>query len=119
MIRRAIYKNGPIAPEGETEDGLTLYHLDHCIDSLRQSAMCAGDITPIPFAWYQDYQAYESYSGIMRTCRDFGAIQDCRSLFQLMYTTQQLAGRNPLVVVRRHAEITNFEDATFVNVSGI
>lgn len=45
--------------------------------------MCAGDITPSPFAWYRDFNTYSTYSGVLHTCRDFEAIQECKYFFRV------------------------------------
>lgn len=72
MIRKRIFRN-----ESEPEDeALGLKHMDHCIDSLRQSLMCSSDITPIPYAWYPKFNSVLPATGVMHTCRDFDAIRD-------------------------------------------
>jgi hypothetical protein len=72
MIRKRIYWNASTP----FPDELSMTHIDHCVDMLRQSLMCTSDITPIPFAWYPKYEAVLPTTGITHTCRDFEAIQD-------------------------------------------
>lgn len=55
---------------------LAMKHLDHCIDSIRQSLMCSADITPLPFVWWRKYDQLMPASAVTHTCRDFSAIQD-------------------------------------------
>jgi hypothetical protein len=38
--------------------------------------MCAGDITPIPFQWWSQYNAILPTPAVTHTCRDFDAILD-------------------------------------------
>jgi hypothetical protein len=38
--------------------------------------MCSADVTPIPYQWYEKYHAYMPATGIVHTCRDFGAVQE-------------------------------------------
>lgn len=51
-------------------------HMDHCIDSIRQSLMCSSDITPLPYAWWPKYQLVLPVAAAQHTCRDFDAIRD-------------------------------------------
>ena len=51
-------------------------HMDHCIDSIRESLMCAGDITPRPFGWNLKQSSVLPVNRVLRTCRDFDAIKD-------------------------------------------
>jgi hypothetical protein len=51
-------------------------HLDHCIDSIRQSLMCSADITPLPYVWWRKFGQLMPTSAVTHTCRDFEAIRD-------------------------------------------
>lgn len=51
-------------------------HMDHCIDSLRQSLMCSSDLAPIPYAWNTKYQQNMPIAATTHTCRDFEAIKE-------------------------------------------
>lgn len=72
MIRKRLYWDDS-KPMPET---LSMVHMDHCIDNLRQSVMCSSDVTPISHAWYPKYEAVLPETGMMHTCRDFDAIRD-------------------------------------------
>ncbi|CAI6336612.1 unnamed protein product [Periconia digitata] len=75
-LRKRIFWNettrGPIA---ENPD-FGMKHMDHCIDSLRQSLMCSSDLTPIPYAWNTKYHQTLPVPATTHTCRDFEAIRD-------------------------------------------
>ncbi|KAF1978171.1 hypothetical protein BU23DRAFT_577611 [Bimuria novae-zelandiae CBS 107.79] len=73
MMRKRIFWN---STQGEMPDMYSLHHMDHCIDSLRQSLMCSSDITPIPYAWYPKYNQVLPTTGVPHTCRDFDAIRE-------------------------------------------
>jgi hypothetical protein len=47
---------------------------DHCIDYLRQSLMCHGDLTPIVYTWQPTYNAYSAKQETDHTCRDWDTI---------------------------------------------
>jgi hypothetical protein len=51
-------------------------HMDHCIDSLRQTLMCSSDLSPIPYAWNTKYQQTLPVTGVTHTCRDFEALSE-------------------------------------------
>ncbi|KAJ5509054.1 hypothetical protein N7527_011197 [Penicillium freii] len=52
-------------------------HVQHCIDTIRQSLICTADMTPIPEAYtpYKPNGSLEPIFQIEHTCRDFAAIQ--------------------------------------------
>jgi hypothetical protein len=58
------------------DEKLSMTHMDHCIDSIRQSLMCSNDVTPIPYAWYTKFEAVLPTTGIVHMCRDFDSIRD-------------------------------------------
>ncbi len=59
------------APDAEVPQ---LWHLDHCIDSLRQALQCASDTTPYVFQWSESDQEVKAYADVVHTCRDFDAV---------------------------------------------
>jgi len=77
MIRKALHpeRYGPI-PLGTMDDRYPPFdHVDHCVNSIRESLMCAADISANTFV-------YDEYLGtdvprldVWHTCRDFGKIQ--------------------------------------------
>ena len=90
MIRKALYffydkewnaEDNPFnttlesLDENHAEFGqLGLRHLDHCIDSLRQSLQCSSDISPYVWQWSEEDGAVMGYADIIHTCRDFEAV---------------------------------------------
>ncbi|KAI9042937.1 uncharacterized protein KD926_004728 [Aspergillus affinis] len=50
-------------------------HIDHCIDSVRQSVMCHSDIAPIPWTWDEKSGSAKGKLTGHHTCRDFEAIR--------------------------------------------
>lgn len=48
--------------------------LDHCIDALRESIMCAGDMTLIPVVWSANRNWIMPNFKTSHTCRDFNAL---------------------------------------------
>lgn len=55
---------------------MNIDHIDHCIDSIRQSLMCSADVTPLTWAWDEEDQKLEPVATIMHTCRDFDAVRE-------------------------------------------
>jgi hypothetical protein len=78
MIRKALspeyYKPHSHDPDDEGEL-LGFSHLDHCVDSIRQSLMCHSDITPMVWQWDDEKKKHFPRLHLPHTCRDFGAIQ--------------------------------------------
>lgn len=50
-------------------------HVDHCIDSLRQSLMCSSDTSVITWVWDENTHASRGNLNTVHTCRDFEAIR--------------------------------------------
>ncbi|KAI9744826.1 MAG: hypothetical protein M1818_001751 [Claussenomyces sp. TS43310] len=76
VIRKKIWG---VIPETYIERVmLEMEHVDHCLDSIRQSLMCSGDVTPLPWKWRKndtdgtDLLVPEAH--VTHTCRDFDAI---------------------------------------------
>ncbi|KAJ6626875.1 hypothetical protein B0H10DRAFT_1780690 [Mycena sp. CBHHK59/15] len=74
-VRKAMY------PEyyPHTSEGMSLLnfsHMRHCLSSLRQSIMCASDISTIVWQWSEKSQAAKERSDILHTCRDFTKVQE-------------------------------------------
>ncbi|EME84583.1 uncharacterized protein MYCFIDRAFT_133959 [Pseudocercospora fijiensis CIRAD86] len=57
-------------------DDYQLMHADHCIDYLRQSIQCHGDLTPIVQTWQPDLHAYAASQRTVHQCRNFDKIWD-------------------------------------------
>ncbi len=52
-----------------------MWHLDHCIDALRQSIMCTGDITPNVWQYSPKVQQVRPRSTALHECRNFDKIK--------------------------------------------
>ncbi|KAJ3494300.1 hypothetical protein NLG97_g4167 [Lecanicillium saksenae] len=79
MIRRSIYPkryNSSIVREDGSIDFLAWSHLDHCIESLRESLTCNVDISAIPYRWNDETKIAEPNSQNMHMCRNFTKIRD-------------------------------------------
>jgi hypothetical protein len=61
-------KNADADPEVNTRI-LKPHHIDHCFDSLRQSIMCAADISPVPYNWVPSMGLALGSLGVPHTCR--------------------------------------------------
>ncbi|KAJ2982629.1 hypothetical protein NQ176_g1258 [Zarea fungicola] len=72
-IRRAIY----IDHYPEDLNDIYWPHIQHCLDTIRQSLMCTGDLTPIPEAFtpYKPDGSLEPIFQVFHSCRDYEAIQ--------------------------------------------
>lgn len=46
-------------------------HIDHCIDTLRQSTQCASDLSPYVWQWDEEKNKLSDYPGNLHTCRNF------------------------------------------------
>lgn len=55
---------------------LNMNHLDHCIDSMRQSFMCSADISPIFWKWDEEKHRSIGQLEVFHTCRDYNAIRE-------------------------------------------
>jgi len=51
-------------------------HLDHCIESIRQTVQCSLDITPVPRPWIPQAGIYHADIDQWHTCRDFSAVRN-------------------------------------------
>ncbi|KAH8813399.1 hypothetical protein DL96DRAFT_518880 [Flagelloscypha sp. PMI_526] len=63
-------------PERYAEDtGLDETHVRHCIDSIRQSLMCASDISVIVWQWNVEKNLVQGKTDIAHSCRNFDKLQ--------------------------------------------
>ena len=77
LRKRAWYAEGYYDVLDSQE--MKIDHIDHCINSIRQSLMCSSDVTPIPWAWSEkDQQLLPVATGIHK-CRDFEAVREWAS----------------------------------------
>ncbi|UNI23174.1 hypothetical protein JDV02_009009 [Purpureocillium takamizusanense] len=79
VIRKAFYPRRynitMVKPDG-TIDFLEWMHVDHCIESLRQSVMCHSDISTVPFRWSETSQALKPRLDSVHVCRNFTKIRE-------------------------------------------
>lgn len=52
-----------------------MVHRDHCLDQIRQSLMCFGDLSPAPFAAWEGFHLSIA-EGRTHTCRKWEGISD-------------------------------------------
>jgi len=62
--------------EDQTPGGYDKEHVYHCIDILRQTVQCYGDITPIPIRWFDGIDRGFIDSDQVHTCRDFRKVRE-------------------------------------------
>lgn len=58
------------------QHNIDMGHLDHCIDSMRQSFMCSVDISAINYQWDEAEHYSKGQLTTLHTCRDFDAIKE-------------------------------------------
>ncbi|KAF2210011.1 hypothetical protein CERZMDRAFT_13606, partial [Cercospora zeae-maydis SCOH1-5] len=74
VLRMQLYANyyhGSSNDTGRAEQ----YHLDHCIDMIRQTIQCFGDLSPVPHRWWPGLGKPFIYPTQMHTCRNFTKIR--------------------------------------------
>ncbi|KAM4063786.1 hypothetical protein HRG_012516 [Hirsutella rhossiliensis] len=59
----------------EMDDYTLQPHIEHCIDSLRLSLMCTGDMTLLPVEWSANRNWLMPVFESVHTCRDFGELK--------------------------------------------
>ncbi|KAF2763786.1 hypothetical protein EJ03DRAFT_53847 [Teratosphaeria nubilosa] len=74
MLRKTIYVD--YYPHYTMGKPFQQYHVDHCIDILRQAVQCQGDLTPIPVRWFESAGRRFIDSDQTHKCRDFSVIRD-------------------------------------------
>jgi len=84
MLRKALYPGRYPSSALKSADGKSVnygswLHLDHCIESLRQSLTCHSDTSPNTFRWLQDTKILEPSLGTVHICRNFSRIREWTS----------------------------------------
>ncbi|KAL7939306.1 hypothetical protein V8C35DRAFT_5404 [Trichoderma chlorosporum] len=51
-------------------------HVDHCVEILRETIQCQGDLTPVPHIWSEGKQMFLADTSLLHTCRDYSALID-------------------------------------------
>jgi hypothetical protein len=59
-------------------------HIEHCIDTIRQSIMCHADITPLVYQWDDGQKKMRIHGDVVHSCRDFDKIRDWSKEHSLM-----------------------------------
>ncbi|KAL3463243.1 hypothetical protein BJX64DRAFT_257384 [Aspergillus heterothallicus] len=78
MLRQVTYWEyyAPIRGEWARDPGTLRYHLDHCIDMLRQKLMCDADVGMITYVWAKGWkQAFPDFSTVHK-CRPYSKVLD-------------------------------------------
>lgn len=73
MVRKRVWSTEVYLPEDEL---MGIEHIDHCIDTIRQSLMCTVDVTPLPLIWVEEDQSVKEVAAVLHTCRDFDAVKE-------------------------------------------
>lgn len=73
VLREHLYR-----PHYPTRHSLAeqFQHSNHCIDLLRQTLMCHGDVALQTFTWIDGYRAPWPNFSVQHECRNWDAIQD-------------------------------------------
>ncbi|KAL1696641.1 hypothetical protein GGG16DRAFT_108095 [Schizophyllum commune] len=69
-------------------DLLEYEHLNHCIDSIRQSLMCSSDISVNVWQWSEHYEFVAGRVNVAHSCRNFDKLKE--------WTRARLAPEHPL-----------------------
>lgn len=73
MIRKRLWASAQSTAARHVSD---IEHLGHCIEDLRQSLMCAADVSPIPFVLDGNGKAVVDVNSVVHRCRDFDAVRE-------------------------------------------
>ncbi|KAF8319625.1 hypothetical protein DL93DRAFT_2074559 [Clavulina sp. PMI_390] len=60
-------------------------HIDHCLNSLRESLMCNPDLTPVVWQWDETQRRTSPKIDVVHTCIDFRPIQEWAKKWKLPY----------------------------------
>ncbi|KAF7978050.1 hypothetical protein HWV62_1675 [Athelia sp. TMB] len=72
QVRKALHPN--YYPPQKIVNGFD--HIDHCVNSIRESLTCSADITPNTWIWNQEKQMAAPRLDNMHMCRNFDKIQE-------------------------------------------
>jgi len=79
QLRQSIYPNrynkSYISLDGSKNEEMRI-HLEHCINVLRFSIKCKGDITPLPYTWDRELGWSVQSFQTLHTCRNFEKLTD-------------------------------------------
>ncbi|KAF8202776.1 hypothetical protein K438DRAFT_1670970 [Mycena galopus ATCC 62051] len=72
MIRKTLHSDY----YSKQEHLMELPHLDHCVDWIRQSLMCAGDTSVVVWQWDPMQQITTFQGSVAHTCRNFEKLRE-------------------------------------------
>ncbi|KAJ6451914.1 hypothetical protein C8R45DRAFT_848091, partial [Mycena sanguinolenta] len=70
MIRKSLHS------DYYSEHLMELAHLDHCVDWIRQSLMCAGDTSVVVWQWDPEQKITTFQGSVAHTCRNFEKLRE-------------------------------------------
>ncbi|KAK6815747.1 hypothetical protein PG987_016513 [Apiospora arundinis] len=73
LLRKKI--NPAMYPPDPSNPLLSVDHLNHCIEQLRQSVMCSNDVTPLSWHWDKTPGDATLFATLPHRCRKFDRIQ--------------------------------------------
>lgn len=84
LLRIQVYRDyytslSPVPPIFRVNETVRRSELDHCVDILRQSIMCTGDVTIATANWVQGHPRPIPDFSTMHVCRDFDALLEWAS----------------------------------------
>ncbi|KAF1924805.1 uncharacterized protein M421DRAFT_71617, partial [Didymella exigua CBS 183.55] len=74
ILRKALYPEYYVRHHSNSTFGR--YHLEHCVDIIRQSIQCHSDITPIPLRWFSSVNTTFIDSDQVHTCKNFQKVRE-------------------------------------------
>ncbi|PYH90867.1 hypothetical protein BO71DRAFT_486736 [Aspergillus ellipticus CBS 707.79] len=75
VIRQSVHYYWDYYKAKHPADDIWEPHLEHCIDSLRESLSCAGDMTAMPLIWDDNGNRFTPGFAVEHTCRDYEALR--------------------------------------------
>ncbi|KAG8404947.1 hypothetical protein J3459_022398 [Metarhizium acridum] len=101
QIRMAFYPrryNTSLTNPDGTVKYMQWLHIDHCIESLRQSVMCHSDTSLITYKWLESKKITEPELEVVHMCRNFDKIQDWASHRTVSLSSKRLHVENGAIV---------------------
>jgi len=92
QLRMSIY---PATYPQDPVDGPM--HKAHCVDHLRQLAMCSADLTPVPTQWFEGLGRNYINSSREHTCRDFSQVRQ--------WATDRISGSSAVKARNRDGKV--------------
>ncbi|KJK77116.1 hypothetical protein H634G_07537 [Metarhizium anisopliae BRIP 53293] len=101
QIRMAFYPrryNTSLTNPDGTVKYIQWLHIDHCVESLRQSIMCHSDTSLITYKWLESKKITELELEVVHMCRNFDKIQDWASQRTVNLGSKRLHVENGAIV---------------------